>query len=44
MIGDLAPQSAYKQLIREERIVDGQEEELLAEEVDVDALAPPQEG
>jgi len=44
LIGDLAPQSAYKQLIREERIVDGQEEELLAEEVDVDALAPPQEG
>jgi NAD(P)H-nitrite reductase large subunit len=43
LIGDLAPQSAYKQLIREERIVDGIEEELLEEEVDVDALAPQQE-
>jgi NAD(P)H-nitrite reductase large subunit len=44
LIGDLAPQSAYKQLIREERIVDGQEAALLEEHVDVDALAPQQEG
>jgi NAD(P)H-nitrite reductase large subunit len=43
LIGDLAPQSAYKQLIREERVVDGIEDELLAQEVDADSIAPQQE-
>ncbi|MFB6354064.1 MAG: NAD(P)/FAD-dependent oxidoreductase [Halobacteriales archaeon] len=40
LIGDLAPQSAYKTLIREERHVVDQQEALLAETVDLDALAP----
>jgi NAD(P)H-nitrite reductase large subunit len=40
LIGDLAPQSAYKTLIREERQVADQQERLLAEKVDLDALAP----
>ena len=43
LIGNLAPQSAYKSLIREERAVGEQTEVLLAENVDVDELdAPPQ--
>ncbi|MFB6173809.1 MAG: NAD(P)/FAD-dependent oxidoreductase [Halobacteriales archaeon] len=41
LIGDLAPQSAYKQLIREERPVADQVEALLAPEVDLDTLEPP---
>ena len=44
LIGDLAPQSAYKSLIREERHVGDQTDALLAESVDVDQLdAPVQE-
>jgi NAD(P)H-nitrite reductase large subunit len=44
LIGDLAPQSAYKTLIREERHVADQADVLLAETVDVDELdAPAQE-
>lgn len=43
LIGDLAPQSAYKQLTREQRVVEGHEDALLAEEVDVDEIAPKQE-
>jgi NAD(P)H-nitrite reductase large subunit len=41
LIGDLAPQSAYKSLIREERPVADQVEVLLAESVDVDELDAP---
>ncbi|MFB6229323.1 MAG: NAD(P)/FAD-dependent oxidoreductase [Halobacteriales archaeon] len=41
LIGDLAPQSAYKSLIREERPVADQTEVLLAESVDVDELDAP---
>ncbi|GAA0672898.1 NAD(P)/FAD-dependent oxidoreductase [Natronoarchaeum mannanilyticum] len=44
LIGDLAPQSKLKQLIREERDVSGQKELLLEEEIDLDQLdAPAQE-
>jgi len=43
LIGDLAPQSALKTLIREERYVVDQQERLLAEKVDLDALAPATE-
>jgi len=44
LIGNLAPQSAYKSLIREERHVGNQTDVLLAETVDVDELdAPAQE-
>lgn len=43
LIGDLAPQSAYKTLIRERRPVQDQTEQLLAETVELDALAPTQE-
>jgi len=44
LIGDLAPQSTLKQLIREERDVSGQKELLLEEELDIDQLdAPAQE-
>jgi len=38
LIGDLAPQSKFKQLIREEREVADQKEVLLAESVDLDEL------
>jgi NAD(P)H-nitrite reductase large subunit len=41
LIGDLSAQSAYKRLMREERVVADQKEALLAEQVDVDALAAP---
>jgi NAD(P)H-nitrite reductase large subunit len=41
LVGDLAPQSAYKSLIREERTVANQKEVLLAESVDVDELDAP---
>jgi NAD(P)H-nitrite reductase large subunit len=41
LIGDLAPQSAYKSLIREERPVADQKDILLAERVDVDELDAP---
>lgn len=39
LIGNLAPQSAYKQLIREERPVAGQKEALLEESVNLEHLA-----
>jgi len=41
LIGDLSQQSAFKRIIREERPVVDQTEELLAPEVDVEALAAP---
>ncbi len=42
LIGDLSQQSAYKQIMREERHVADQKEALLREDVDVEALeAPP---
>jgi NAD(P)H-nitrite reductase large subunit len=44
LIGDLAPQSQYKQLMREERAVADQKEVLMAQSVDLDKLdAPAQE-
>jgi NAD(P)H-nitrite reductase large subunit len=43
LIGDLAPQSKYKQLIREQRPVAEQKEVLLKQQVDLDKLAPVQE-
>ena len=43
LIGDLAPQSAYKKLMREERIVGDQKDVLMEESVDLDKLAPAQE-
>ena len=44
LIGDLAPQSTLKQLIREERDVSGQKELLLEEDIDLEKLdAPAQE-
>lgn len=43
LIGNLAPQSAYKRLIREERLVAGQKEALLEESVNLDQLAEPPE-
>jgi NAD(P)H-nitrite reductase large subunit len=43
LIGDLAPQSKYKKLIREERTVADQKEILMEEEVDLDKLAPAAE-
>ncbi|WP_135534688.1 NAD(P)/FAD-dependent oxidoreductase [Halostella pelagica] len=42
LIGDLAPQSAFKQLVREERDVSGQTDVLLEEEVDLEELEAPQ--
>ncbi|WP_336002004.1 NAD(P)/FAD-dependent oxidoreductase [Halorientalis halophila] len=41
LIGDLAPQSKYKQLIREEREVADQKEVLLQQSVDLDELDAP---
>ncbi len=41
LIGDLAPQSKYKQLIREEREVAGQKEVLLEQDVDLENLDAP---
>jgi NAD(P)H-nitrite reductase large subunit len=43
LIGDLSPQSAYKRLMREERVVADQKDVLLEKQVDVDDLAPAQE-
>ena len=43
LIGDLAPQSKYKQLIREQRPVADQKGVLLEKEVDLENLAPTQE-
>jgi NAD(P)H-nitrite reductase large subunit len=42
LIGDLSPQSAYKQLMRKERVVADQKEALLKKSVDLDELAPTQ--
>ncbi|SDF06885.1 NAD(P)/FAD-dependent oxidoreductase [Halorientalis regularis] len=41
LIGDLAPQSKYKQLIREERVVADQKEVLLEQDVDLENLDAP---
>jgi NAD(P)H-nitrite reductase large subunit len=41
LIGDLAPQSKLKQLIREERDLTGQKEILLEEDIDLDKLEAP---
>ncbi|WP_299262681.1 NAD(P)/FAD-dependent oxidoreductase [Halorientalis sp.] len=41
LIGDLAPQSKYKQLIREERVVSDQKEVLLEQDVDLERLSAP---
>ncbi|WP_049997146.1 NAD(P)/FAD-dependent oxidoreductase [Halococcus sediminicola] len=43
LIGDLAPQSKYKKLIRDERVVADQKDVLMREEVDLDDLAPAAE-
>ena len=43
LIGDLSAQSAYKKLMREERVVADQKEVLLEQSVDLDDLAPTQE-
>jgi 3-phenylpropionate/trans-cinnamate dioxygenase ferredoxin reductase subunit len=43
LIGDLSAQSAYKRLMREERVVSDQTDLLLEKQVDIDELAPPQE-
>ncbi|PSP77133.1 NADH oxidase [Halobacteriales archaeon QS_1_68_20] len=43
LIGDLAPQQKLKQLIREERDVGDQTDVLLAEQIDLDELAPAQQ-
>lgn len=40
LIGDLAPQNTLKRLVREEVSVEGFEEELLAEQVDDEAIIP----
>ncbi|MBZ6495467.1 NAD(P)/FAD-dependent oxidoreductase [Natrinema longum] len=43
LIGDLSPQSKFKQLMREQRIVADQADVLLEQTVDLDDLAAPQE-
>ncbi len=43
LIGDLSPQSTFKQLMREQRVVADQAEVLLEKRVDIDKLAPTQE-
>ena len=43
LVGDLAPQSAYKKLMREERVVADQKETLLEKRVDLDKIAPAQQ-
>ncbi|QFU82621.1 NAD(P)/FAD-dependent oxidoreductase [Natronorubrum aibiense] len=43
LIGDLSPQTALKQLMREQRVVADQKEVLLEKSVDLDELAPTQE-
>ncbi len=43
LIGDLSPQSGYKRLMREERVVADQKDVLMRQEFDVDELAPTQE-
>ncbi len=43
LIGDLAPQSKFKQLMRQKRVVADQKDVLLEKTVDLEKLAPPQE-
>ncbi|WP_226480507.1 NAD(P)/FAD-dependent oxidoreductase [Natrinema amylolyticum] len=43
LIGDLSPQSKFKQLMREQRVVADQADVLLEQSVDLDELAAPQE-
>ena len=43
LVGDLAPQSAYKKLMREERVVADQKDVLLEKRVDLDKVAPAQQ-
>jgi NAD(P)H-nitrite reductase large subunit len=43
LIGDLAPQTTFKKLMRNERVVVDQQEKLLAERVDADEIAPAAE-
>jgi NAD(P)H-nitrite reductase large subunit len=43
LIGNLAPQSKYKKLIREERVVGDKKDLLMEDEVDLDKLAPAAE-
>ncbi|WP_436345732.1 NAD(P)/FAD-dependent oxidoreductase [Natronorubrum sp. FCH18a] len=43
LIGDLSPQSKFKQLMRNQRVVADQAEVLLEKQVDLDNLAPEQE-
>ncbi|MXV64519.1 FAD-dependent oxidoreductase [Natronorubrum sp. JWXQ-INN-674] len=42
LIGDLSPQSKFKQLMREQRVVSDQADVLLEQQVDLDELAPTQ--
>ena len=42
LIGDLSPQSAYKQLMREERVVADQKDVLMQEDFTLDDLSAPQ--
>lgn len=44
LIGDLAPQTPLKRLIREEVPLDGHEEQLLEETVDIESVAPMLDG
>jgi NAD(P)H-nitrite reductase large subunit len=43
LVGDLSPQSAYRQLMQEERVVADQKETLLRKSVNLEDLAPAQE-
>ncbi|WP_254525141.1 NAD(P)/FAD-dependent oxidoreductase [Natrinema caseinilyticum] len=43
LIGDLSPQSKFKQLMRDQRVVADQAEVLMEQSVDLDDLAPQQE-
>ncbi|MFC6724202.1 NAD(P)/FAD-dependent oxidoreductase [Halobium palmae] len=43
LIGDLSPQSAYKRLMKDERVVGDQKETLMEKQFDPDELAPAQE-
>ena len=43
LIGDLSPQSKFKQLMRNQRVVSDQADVLLEKRVELDELAPTQE-
>jgi 3-phenylpropionate/trans-cinnamate dioxygenase ferredoxin reductase subunit len=43
LVGDLSAQSAYKKLMREERVVSDQKDVLLEKRVDLDKVAPAQQ-